>query len=82
MIDPKMIVLAVVAVILGFGVFWGFLRKLRRTLLRFLTLVISLLGAIFLVKFIGRSVGGYVISLLEPVLGESISAILADSEIA
>ncbi len=80
MFDPKLIILIAVIAILGFGVFWGFLRKLRRTLLRLVTLLLSFGAAIVLVKLIGRSLGKYVISLLQPLLGESVGELLAQPE--
>lgn len=78
--DPQLIMLIAVVAILGFGVFWGFLRKLRRTLLRFVTLLLSLGGAFLFVKIMGKNVGRYIISLLQPVLGESVATLLGQPE--
>ena len=80
MFDPKLIMLITVAVILGFGVLWGFLRKLRRTLLRLVTLLLSFVGAIVFVKLMGRELGEYILSLLQPMLGESATELLVQSE--
>ncbi len=82
MFDPKMIVLIAVVAILGFGAFWGFVRKLKRTLLRLVTLLLAFGGAFLLVEIIGKSVGRYIVSLLQPVLGDSVATILSQPEMA
>ena len=82
MVDPKIIILIAVAAILGFGAFWGFVRKLRKTLLRLVTLLLAFGGAFLFVKILGRSVGRYIISLLQPMLGDSVATILAQPEMA
>lgn len=82
MIEPRMIMLIAVAVILGCGVFWGFVRKFSRTLVRLVTLVLSFVGAFAFVRIAGKRVARYVISLIEPMLDPSITEILADPEMA
>ncbi len=80
--DLKLVMLIAAAVILGFGAFWGFVRKFKRTLVRLVTLLLAFAGAFVFVKAAGKSVGRYIISLVQPMLGESIVEILSDPEIA
>lgn len=80
--DPKIIVLIAVAFILGYGALWGFLRKLNRTLLRLVTLLLSFGGAFLLAKLMGKSVGRYIVSLLQPMLGDGVGNLLSQPEMS
>ncbi len=80
--EPKLFMLIVAVVILGFGAFWGVVRKLNKSLVRLVTLLLSFVGAFVFVRLVGKSVARYVISLIEPMLNESIVEILTDPEMA
>ena len=53
------------------GVLFGFLRRSNRTLVRLLTLVLSVLGAFFLAKVSMKYAGGYLIDAVKTALSDS-----------
>ena len=73
--------LAVVA-ILAFGVFWGFIRKMHRTLFRFFFLLIAMGLAFLLAKLFSPVVSGYVFETLKSMGGEEIGDLMAHEETA
>ena len=76
----QIIILAAVIFILGFGVLWGFWRKLYRTLLRLGTLLLTLGVALVLAELLGAALGRYVVALIQPLLGDSVGDLLAQPE--
>ena len=82
MFDPQLVIWMAVIGILCVGAFWGFVRKLKKTVIRLVTLLLSFGGAFIFVKIMGKSIGRYALSLLVPMLGESVSDILSRPEMA
>ena len=74
--------LGLVIFILGTGFFWGFVRKLYRTLLRFVTLLLALGCSYLFTKLFGNMVGRYIVSMLQPLLGDTVGSILSKNEMS
>ena len=53
----KLLIFAVCALILGLGVFFGFIRRSNRALVRLITLIACVIGAFFLAKALAASIG-------------------------
>ena len=78
--DIKLIILITAAVIVGGDVLFGFIRKLKKTLLRLVTLLISACGALMLTKYLGAMLGGYLLPYVLPLLDDDVVALLSRPE--
>lgn len=76
----KMIMPIIVIVILGFGALWGFIRKLHRTLFRFVFLLLAMGAAFFLAKQFSGAVSGLVFDVLKSAEIKELTDILENSE--
>ncbi|MBO7341968.1 MAG: hypothetical protein J6U87_04720, partial [Clostridia bacterium] len=70
----------IVVAILGFGAFWGFIRKLNKTLFRFVFLLLAMGGALVLAKMLSGTVSGYVFEALKSAEIEIIDGFLQREE--
>ncbi len=78
----KMVMPIVVIAILGFGVFWGFVRKLNRTLFRFAFLVLAMGGAFLLAKMFSGTISVYVFEALRSADIEALEGLFQNEEAA
>ena len=78
--DIKLIILITAAVVVGGDVLFGFIRKLKKTLLRLITLLVSACGALMLTKYLGAMLGKYLLPYVLPLLNEDVVALLSRPE--
>ena len=78
----SMLMTAIVVAILAFGVFWGFIRKMHKTLFRFVFLLLTMGAAYFLAKWCSPVVSDYAFETLKSIGGDSIGDLMEHPETA